>query len=388
MAAAPTYPPLHELALAKEKRPEPRATAAFPWEALTFDLQNLVLNEVLEEEGCKAWGRLCQAPLAEYDCTRDATWKHLHEQCTRMAFDLQRLINDAATPDKVKDAKRPSLQRLAGFTVKPGPFFGRSRTDGTVAFDDLSGTSIEEAIPLKPKRVDLGWRREFIFRCGLERRDATWWHAPSRTSVIAEQKLQDEGSYDRVRTVLFVENGGMIQNGLLEGQLALETVLLPDRLSVIGADAFVGCAALKNLKLPDTVTEIRTGAFANCTNLTLVGNRLPPMLTKLEDYVFTDCEKLELSRLPDGILEIGSGAFDGCRQLRLEQGLPNGLQTIQIRAFCDCESLELKGLPNSLTVLADTAFLRCSASVKDLARRKREELWFERQRRRERPAGV
>lgn len=67
----------------------------------------------------------------------------------------------------------------------------------------------------------------------------------------------------------------------------LESVVLPRRLVILGANVFQDCERLTEIELPETITTIGTGAFQNCTGLTKFTIRAiePP---EIDESVFTN----------------------------------------------------------------------------------------------------
>tara|TARA_Y100000389_G_scaffold147579_1_gene146460 strand:+ start:321 stop:1856 length:1536 start_codon:yes stop_codon:yes gene_type:complete len=364
--AAPCYPPLHELTLTKERQPEPSETSAFPWADLLPDLQRLVLDNMVEQGGCDAWGTLCKLKLDNFNCRDDAFWERLHDQYTQAAVELKALLDEPTTPDKVKNAKRPILKRIEAFAFEPSPLFGRAGPDWTWEFDALSGTSIDEEIPLMLNGVTMGWRREFIFRCALKQCDWTWWHAPSRTLVLSAP-LRALPEYDPTggllrseegaRTFVFPRGVEVITEAFFENFRALETVLNMDAVVFIGKTAFAGCFALKTLKLPRTLRSIRPNAFRFCEQLEL--KALPPNLEFIGEYAFYACKKLDLRAVPASVTSIGTAAFNECHELRLAGGLPDELERIAERTFAECYSLALPALPPNIVAIGRHAFKSC-----------------------------
>lgn len=104
----------------------------------------------------------------------------------------------------------------------------------------------------------------------------------------------------------------------------------PERITDIGAQAFLNTNLSGSLILPDDVTKIGDYAFAS-TNIGSVsfGNKLE----KLCDYAFNQCSSLSSElRLPDSLISIGEYVFKECNfngKLRL----PDNLQSIGNYAF-------------------------------------------------------
>lgn len=91
------------------------------------------------------------------------------------------------------------------------------------------------------------------------------------------------------------------------GGNAIESVIIPEGVTLIRYSAFQGCSALDSLQLPTTLKEIETYAFSDCVSLTAIG-------------------------IPEGVEIIRSGAFAGCTALH-DVTLPTTLIQVQEWAF-------------------------------------------------------
>jgi len=111
----------------------------------------------------------------------------------------------------------------------------------------------------------------------------------------------------------------------------LESVVIPDGVTVIDYRAFEGCGKLKNIDIPDSVTEIGSGAFSNCDFESI---KLPAQLVTIGDYVFTGCRSLTSLTIPNGVKSIGYNSFLDCDSLR-EVVCPASLMEIGDDSFRD-----------------------------------------------------
>ncbi|MBO5528181.1 MAG: leucine-rich repeat protein [Bacilli bacterium] len=71
------------------------------------------------------------------------------------------------------------------------------------------------------------------------------------------------------------------------GQTLLETVILPDTITVIENNAFNGCSNLTNVTLGRGITSIKAYAFAHCSQLRIV--ELNSSLKTIESNIFQEC---------------------------------------------------------------------------------------------------
>lgn len=111
---------------------------------------------------------------------------------------------------------------------------------------------------------------------------------------------------------------------------ALEEVVLPPFLRVIGENAFWSCASLRTILLPEGLEEIRMGAFARCAGLEKIS--FPPSLRTIGINAFLLCENLREVRFSRGLKVIGELAFSECGAIE-EVWLPDSLEMIGYGAF-------------------------------------------------------
>ena len=81
-----------------------------------------------------------------------------------------------------------------------------------------------------------------------------------------------------------------LSEGCFKNCKKLTSIVLPNTLETIGADAFRGCTALRGIRIPDSVRHIGADAFHGCT-------------------------ALEAVALSDSVTFVGPGAFGECNQL-------------------------------------------------------------------------
>ncbi|MCM1236242.1 MAG: leucine-rich repeat domain-containing protein, partial [Ruminococcus flavefaciens] len=140
-----------------------------------------------------------------------------------------------------------------------------------------------------------------------------------------------------------------------------ESVVLPDSITHIEANAFAGNRNLTYVNIPESVTSIGSGAFSGCWEITHIN--LPGGLKVLEENVFRGSGLSEIE-IPDSVIQIKDSAFAGCDCLEsviFEDG--SGMVSIGNKAFYDCEVLAAIDLPDTVVSIGDNAFSRCEALV-------------------------
>ena len=159
-----------------------------------------------------------------------------------------------------------------------------------------------------------------------------------------------------------VEYEGMVCNVVCIGVDAfhfcttLESVVIPQGVTLIRDNAFYGCRSLKNVELPEGMEAFYGSVFGNCTSLASID--LPESLTGMGYNTFDGCTSLRSITVPDGVTEIGSSTFYGCTALE-EVALPERLASIGGDAFHDCTSLRAITLPAGLQMAGMWAFVNC-----------------------------
>ena len=149
----------------------------------------------------------------------------------------------------------------------------------------------------------------------------------------------------------------------------LRTIVLPDTLKTIGANAFKDCVKLESITLPDSVTSIGAGVFSGCSAMEaaiLNGN-----ITVIPANAFKDCSSLEGVYFNYNVVSIGDSAFSGCSSLQWT--FPN-LTTAKIAsigkyAFAGCTSDFFNDiiLGDSVTTIGDYAFINCNYNLRAIS---------------------
>jgi len=140
----------------------------------------------------------------------------------------------------------------------------------------------------------------------------------------------------------------------------INSIVIPDGITSIGASAFVNQTGITSVTIPNTVTDIGTGAFWGCSNLETVN--LPSSLTTIGPSAFFGCTSLTEIDIPPSVEIIGAGAFYNCYDLS-DITLPSGLETVSNELFFGCTSLTNLTIPSSVTTIGNSAFKNCSALV-------------------------
>lgn len=165
----------------------------------------------------------------------------------------------------------------------------------------------------------------------------------------------------------------------LEGNVALEKVIIEEGVEVINSNAFQRCVNLKEVVLPQTIKRIVGGAFVCCESLEkidipdgveelggfngckkLMNIHIPKGIQTLTHYFFAGME-IEKFVVPDHITCIETHAFEGCERLK-EVVIPSGCMKIGAYCFCGCKELEMPRIPDGATI-GQNAFKGCDKLV-------------------------
>jgi hypothetical protein len=159
----------------------------------------------------------------------------------------------------------------------------------------------------------------------------------------------------------------------------ITTIVLDDRITVIGDSNFTGLFKATSIHLPAALKEIRTKAFS-CTGLgdgiffpdtlTTIGTRafeyykgktltLPASVTTVGEMAFAFAPKLKTADLSH-VTTLGQGAFTQCKQLE-SVTLSSALKLISPSLFKDCVLLTEVTVPDAVEIIGDQAFANCTS---------------------------
>ena len=200
------------------------------------------------------------------------------------------------------------------------------------------------------------------------------------------------GCVDETANTINLKQGTVgIANYALCGYTALDDVILPDCLVLIGEGAFAD-SSVKNVVIGAGVKTIGANAFLSCDYLTTVClgsydfdlHRLKDSsLEVIENYAFKDCPLLEeIEKIPDTVKMIGAYVFRGTGMYNAsEDGLVyagkwlvdytdsigdkvivrDGTVGVANYAFYECEAMTSVRLPQSIVILGRAAFYDCAS---------------------------
>ena len=125
---------------------------------------------------------------------------------------------------------------------------------------------------------------------------------------------------------------------------------------------FINCENLKTITFETGMTKIPQFLFAGCTGLEEI--QIPQTVVSIEKGSFIKCINLKKVIMPDTLCEIGGGAFATCTQLERIH-VPDSVKLISAWMFSDCSSLTEVNIPAGVKVIENNAFRNCT-SLKDI----------------------
>lgn len=164
------------------------------------------------------------------------------------------------------------------------------------------------------------------------------------------------GAFERsqiLEKVVFPKSLKYIKDAAFRFCWELKDIQLPEGLVYIGADAFRKCKSVTELVIPDSVEFIGSNAFYKCINLKKV--ILPAHLTRITSGMFRHCHQLSEIAIPEDVSVIEKYAFAYCSSLE-RVVLPPGLKRIEDGAFSECRKLKYIELPDSIEYLGKNLF--------------------------------
>ena len=177
---------------------------------------------------------------------------------------------------------------------------------------------------------------------------------PEGVSVI---KAEAFARSQNLRTVILPTSGGIgLSQGVFADCTRLREVANSEQVNAIGAFAFSHCSALQSIELGKDLRRIGERAFESCRSLTSIS--LPSSLREIGDGAFVGCQELAFYTAPDSLSALSEEMFLDCVSLR-EAVIPAAVTVIPYRAFAGCLSLRELNIPANVQVIEDGVFENC-----------------------------
>ena len=159
------------------------------------------------------------------------------------------------------------------------------------------------------------------------------------------------GADDYVKIPDFIEGlpvtaiNGTQSKGAFEDS-AVQSVSMPNTVSVIGKNAFKNCSEIEYIYFVSALREIGESAFENCSAI-INYNLEFSALERIGERAFYGCTTVKRVYLPDTVSSIGDEAFANCSSL-IDIELSDSLTEIGNSAFENCYSLERIFIPSGV----------------------------------------
>ena len=203
----------------------------------------------------------------------------------------------------------------------------QKQEDGTIVITGYKGNETALIIPERIGKVS-------VTAIGVQ----AFYGCESLRSVTVPDRIKIIGSeaFRRCKG-LADENGFIVVRDVLYGYCGSdEHITVPECVTTIDYEAFFCCRNLKSIVLPDSITDIGCGAFQHCENLQSI--KLSDGVKIIGAHTFRGCEKLQSVLVPDGVTFIDNLAFYACGNLQ-SIVVPSSVTSISQLAFCDCNNL-------------------------------------------------
>jgi uncharacterized repeat protein (TIGR02543 family) len=151
--------------------------------------------------------------------------------------------------------------------------------------------------------------------------------------------------------------GGTIGSSAFSGCTNLSSITLNEGVTEIGSSNFSNLTALTTVNIPSTVKKIGGDAFAGCSNMT-IPNGLPEGLEVIDVRAFSGCKKLNV-KIPSTVKTLGQSAFSSCESLT-EVTIPAGVTGLGMYTFSGCKGLTSITIPGTLLSMSRQEFSGCS----------------------------
>lgn len=136
----------------------------------------------------------------------------------------------------------------------------------------------------------------------------------------------------------------------------IQTIILPNSVEYIGAEAFSCCMKLKEIVLSDNIRYYGRQAFYGCGNL--ISSIKINDSAIIEYGLFWNCSSLENIELPSNIETIPSMFACGCHSLKSIK-IPQSVKIISAEAFYGCLNIHDFILPEKVELIGSKAFYQC-----------------------------
>lgn len=172
----------------------------------------------------------------------------------------------------------------------------------------------------------------------------------------------------------------------------LESVSIPNSVTIIDESGFASCKSLKNISIPNNVTYIGQYAFARCNSLTQID--ISDSVSTIDECAFEECQNLRIINIPSSVSNMEYAILHCPKLTKIsvdpqnkaystdENGvlfnksktilkvfpsgsglnvyeIPSSVTLINYSAFYEATSLKTVMIPDSVTTIDSNAFSYC-----------------------------
>ena len=159
--------------------------------------------------------------------------------------------------------------------------------------------------------------------------EVTW--LPADCSIGTSDNAPFYSTNSQITKFTFGDEVQVVPGYLCYKMNKLENIVLPEKLTTVGQNAFNGCSLLKDVTIPASVTSIGTYAFAFCTSLKHF--EFPQGIKTVATSVLEGSTGLEEVIIPESVTTINQDAFYNCSALKAIYNYAITPQAIPARAL-------------------------------------------------------
>ena len=173
----------------------------------------------------------------------------------------------------------------------------------------------------------------------------------SGTGKMTEYSIDGVTKYSNTITKVVIKQGVTnIRGYFAKDWEKLNSVTIPNSVTIIGEKAFYHCDGLTSITIPSSVTKIGNSAFEFCYNLKTV----KILGGSVGNLCFHGCSKMSSLSLENGVIGIGKDAFLGCIGIT-RVIIPGSVTSIGNEAFQGCANMETMYIPDSVKSIGNNA---------------------------------
>ena len=218
------------------------------------------------------------------------------------------------------------------------------------SYADLVEVTVREPGTLEDRMPKEMFNRVRMLRVDgpLDENDLKFITKLAKRSKVVDERDKSVDNYldvDLERATVMERDGRRINHDVLprrafEHASHLRSIVLPERLKVVGQSAFSGCNDLEEVVMPPRVCELGDFAFEFCDDLQYF--TMPLSLETIGAYCFKGCTSMSQLPLPSSLRFIGKYAFDECPIVELH-----------IPSYCEVEEANFGFMPKLRNIEVD-----------------------------------